>query len=318
MKPQTTMLAAALLGALAAGAHAQQGPPPADSGGLPRIGLPPLFAPALDQNRDGVISAEEAAKADEFVKALDRDGDGKLSAAELRQGNRPFNPAPRPDAAGQDQPPPAEGPPPGAGDQNPGGGPPRAGLPNRPGQGRGLRLGPPAGNAPRQPGEAGADSRQGPPPQDQGRGLRQGPNPAGTPGQGGPGAMRWPAIVPPLMAALDPDRDGTISAAEIANSAEALKTLDKDGSGALEPAELRLPLRPAAGLGNPQGNPQGGPQGPRPWGQPGRPLQPGPQGPPPADPAGPPDGPPPGEPQDPPPGAPEGPPPADGPAPEGA
>jgi hypothetical protein len=120
-------------------------------------------------------------------------------------------------------------------------------------------------------------------------------------------------IVPPLMAALDPDRDGIISAEEIAKSAEALKTLDKDGSGAIEPTELRLPLRPGAGFGNPQGTPQGGPQGPRPWHQPGGPPQGPPQDPPPADPQGPP----PGAPAGPPPGAPEGPPPAEDPAPEG-
>ncbi len=47
----------------------------------------------------------------------------------------------------------------------------------------------------------------------------------------------------PLMAALDADRDGTVSEAEIASAAQSLRALDGDGDGRLTPAELR----PAAG-----------------------------------------------------------------------
>jgi Ca2+-binding EF-hand superfamily protein len=43
----------------------------------------------------------------------------------------------------------------------------------------------------------------------------------------------------PLMQALDTDRDGELSAAEIAAAATALKTLDKNGDGKLAAEELR-------------------------------------------------------------------------------
>ena len=49
--------------------------------------------------------------------------------------------------------------------------------------------------------------------------------------------------VPPLIAALDVDHDGTISAPELADAPESLKTLDKNGDGELSPEELR-PHRP--------------------------------------------------------------------------
>lgn len=67
--------------------------------------------------------------------------------------------------------------------------------------------------------------------------------------------------VPPLIAALDVDRDGTISASELADAPESLKTLDKNGDGELSPEELR-PHGPP-----PRADGQGGgdrPQGPPP------------------------------------------------------
>jgi Ca2+-binding EF-hand superfamily protein len=42
----------------------------------------------------------------------------------------------------------------------------------------------------------------------------------------------------PVLAALDADHNGEISAAEIQNSPAALKTLDKDGDGRLVTDEL--------------------------------------------------------------------------------
>jgi Ca2+-binding EF-hand superfamily protein len=56
--------------------------------------------------------------------------------------------------------------------------------------------------------------------------------PPGGFGRGGP--MRTPAFL-----ALDADHDGVISAAEIANAAAALKSLDKNGDGKLTEEELR-------------------------------------------------------------------------------
>ncbi len=50
--------------------------------------------------------------------------------------------------------------------------------------------------------------------------------------------------LPPVIAALDTDHDGTISAAELAAAPDSLKALDKDGDGALSPEELRPPGPP--------------------------------------------------------------------------
>ena len=63
----------------------------------------------------------------------------------------------------------------------------------------------------------------------------------------------------PIIAALDADKDGEISAAEIANAAVALKALDKNGDGKLTGEEFR----PARGPGGPGGDRgPGGPRGP--------------------------------------------------------
>lgn len=109
--------------------------------------------------------------------------------------------------------------------------------------------------------------------------------PGGRPPGGGPDAGRRP--VPPLLAALDADKNGELSAEEIANAATALKALDKDGDGKISKEELRpaMPPRPE-GPGAGKGE---GPRGPRPDGAPrgeGKPPRdgrPGPGGPPPAD-----------------------------------
>jgi Ca2+-binding EF-hand superfamily protein len=53
----------------------------------------------------------------------------------------------------------------------------------------------------------------------------------------------------PLMEALDADHDGTLSADEIKNAPEALKTLDKNGDGKLTPDEF-APPRPPKGEGS--------------------------------------------------------------------
>lgn len=62
--------------------------------------------------------------------------------------------------------------------------------------------------------------------------------------------------VPPLIAALDADHDGTISAAELEGAPESLKTLDKNGDGELSPEELR-PHGPPPRADGPQGPPPG-------------------------------------------------------------
>jgi hypothetical protein len=63
--------------------------------------------------------------------------------------------------------------------------------------------------------------------------------------------------VPPVIAALDSDKDGTISPAELEAAPESLKALDKDGDGTLSPEELRPfgPPPPRDDGGQPQGPP---------------------------------------------------------------
>jgi hypothetical protein len=78
-----------------------------------------------------------------------------------------------------------------------------------------------------------------------------------APAEGGrPG--RRPA--PPLVAALDTNKDGVIDADEIAKSSESLKTLDKDSDGKLTREEV-MPER----RGGPRGERgEGRKRGPKP------------------------------------------------------
>ena len=101
-----------------------------------------------------------------------------------------------------------------------------------------------------------------------------GPPPGGGGGQGGPGGpgMGGKRPLPPIIAVLDTNHDGTIDADEIANASASLKKLDKNGDGKLTPDELRPPggRPPMGGQGGPEG--QGGPgndgpQGPPPGNQ---------------------------------------------------
>lgn len=57
----------------------------------------------------------------------------------------------------------------------------------------------------------------------------------------------------PLVAALDEDQDGTISAAEMKKAASALKTLDRNRDGKLEPDELRPSFREGTDRPGPDG-----------------------------------------------------------------
>lgn len=75
--------------------------------------------------------------------------------------------------------------------------------------------------------------------------------------QGPPPGTRPP---PPVIAALDVDMDGIISADEIANASGSLATLDQDDNGELTPDEFG-PQGPLPPRGNGQGR---GPNGQRP------------------------------------------------------
>ena len=77
------------------------------------------------------------------------------------------------------------------------------------------------------------------------------------PGQDSPGLDGQRPPPPPIIAALDANKDGVIDETEIANASAALKTLDKNGDGKLTRDELRPP-RPEGAESGPQ------PRGPRP------------------------------------------------------
>ncbi len=90
--------------------------------------------------------------------------------------------------------------------------------------------------------------------------LAQGPRRGqGEPRQGqqGPGQGFRPPP-PPIMAALDANKDGTLSAEEIENAVKALKTLDKNKDGKLTPEELRPEFGGQGGFGRGGGGGFGG------------------------------------------------------------
>jgi len=172
-----------------------------------------------------------------LLEALDTNGDGIISADEIANAPESLK---KLDKNGdgkltQDElrpPRPKDGPPP---DDKNGEAPKKRQRP------AGQEAGPDKNAAPAADGEKG--------PREQGR-----PGKDGAPGNGERQGHRPPS---PLMAALDTDKDGTLSADEIANAAESLKTLDKNGDGQLTPDEYRPAPRDR------EKGPQDGDKGPR-------------------------------------------------------
>jgi EF hand len=101
------------------------------------------------------------------------------------------------------------------------------------------------------------------------RGLRPPPLNSGSNTNGSQGHMPGPPP-PPIIAVLDADHNGIISAKEVLNAPAALLILDKNGDGQLTEDELRPPMPPPNVQQNnhPQGQPpqNGGGQGMRPPG----------------------------------------------------
>ena len=79
----------------------------------------------------------------------------------------------------------------------------------------------------------------------------------GEGGQRGGGGQRGERPVSPLMTALDADKDGKLSAEEIAGAAEALKSLDKNEDGVIDASEM-TPARGQGGGGQGGGGEGGG------------------------------------------------------------
>ena len=202
------------------------GPPGAggDGGGALR-GLPAFRA--LDTDEDGAISDGEIDAAAESLASLDADGDGRLSPPELRPPRRggpiggPARTPPEATAAFMTM----------DADEN--------------GALEAAELSPPFQSLLARAdadGDGAASEAEilalltaeagGPPGREQAEaGERQG----APPEAGGDGRPPQPALV----AALDPDQDGTVSEAEIASAAQSLRALDTDGDGRLTADELQ-------------------------------------------------------------------------------
>lgn len=187
------------------------GPPPGQQGDRPpgnrqprdrerpdKPPVPPLIH-ALDADRDGIISAEEINGAPDALATLDRNKDGKLTPNEF-QPQRP------------------DGPPPGD----------REGDGDKPK----TRNTESDRNRPPEPFPGQKPARDGEP---KPPGPRDGDQPKDGPKDRGDKPQRPPG--PPLIHALDTDRDGVVSADEISAASKSLTTLDRNEDGQLGPAE---------------------------------------------------------------------------------
>ena len=207
--------------------------------------MSPVFA-AIDADRDGAVSTAELANAPAALKALDRNGDGTLSADETRPAFGPGGPGGR-------------GPRGGGGGDEPGqtaatspdelaaalmgfdkdndGKLTRTELPERL-QGLFDRADADKDNAlTADELKKSATSMSNPSSGGRGDGREGEGRRGGGRGPGGPmGRDR-------LVATLDADRDGAISAGEISGAATALRALDANGDGQLTPEEVRPPGR---------------------------------------------------------------------------
>ena len=183
---------------------------------------------ALDADRDGVISAAELANAPAALKSLDRNGDGKLTAEEVRpqmggRGGREGGRGGREGEPGETQPPSADemvrtlm-----AFDKNGDGQLTRDELPERM---QGLF-------------DRADGDKNGVLTADE---IRKSAQATAAPGgRGGRGEGGDFMRMDPILAALDADSDGEISAGEIAAAATTLKKLDKNGDGQLTEDEVR-------------------------------------------------------------------------------
>jgi Ca2+-binding EF-hand superfamily protein len=203
---------------------------------------------ALDADRDGVISAAEIANAATALKSLDRNGDGKLTEDEVRPqmgrrgGGRGDEPGETPAPTADDMVKTLM-----AFDKNGDGQLTRDELPERM---QGLfdradtnKDGVLTVEEIRKAVQATAT----PAPRGRGEGRGEGFRPGG--GEGGRGNGPSFMRLDPILAALDTDGDGEISAAEIAAAPTVLKKLDTNGDGKISADEVRVDFGPGRGRG---------------------------------------------------------------------
>lgn len=198
-----------------------------DRGGFEFRGPTSRVALAVDSDRDGVISAAELLAAPAALKQLDANGDGLLTGDELRpsfpgrRGGEGFGRGEGGERGGG-----AEASPDDladtlmAFDRNGDGSLIRSEVPER-FQGLFDRA---------DANKDGALSRE-----ELKQSATSTAQQAGGRGRGGRGGP----MLDPLLRALDTDRDGSLSAAEIAAATGALKALDGNGDGQLSPEEFR-------------------------------------------------------------------------------
>jgi Ca2+-binding EF-hand superfamily protein len=230
--------AVALALAFGGGVALMQDGGPGDGRGPGFRGRSPVFA-AIDADHDGSLSAAEIANAPAALQTLDKNADGQLTAEELRpafgpRAGRPDGPGARRDggeeARGDNAASPADDDLVSrlmAFDTNKDGALSRSELPARM---QGLFARADANKDDLLTADelkASADAQQG----TGGPAERRG----GRGRDGGPGFRR----MDPIAAAIDVDRDGTLSAAEIAGAGQALAVLDGNKDGQLTMDEIR-------------------------------------------------------------------------------
>jgi Ca2+-binding EF-hand superfamily protein len=195
---------------------------------------------ALDSNADGILDAKEIAAAPASLAKLDKNGDGQITADEARPA--------RPEGRGRGEQRPERAPAPDPAeetvkmlmsfDSNGDGKLSRAELPER-FQGLFDRAGVSADGllTPDQIRKLFAASV--PPPGDAERGDRE--DRGDREGRGGRGEMNL-IRMDPILAAIDANGDGVLSAEEIRNAPAAIRKLDKDGNGEISREEAMPPM----------------------------------------------------------------------------
>jgi Ca2+-binding EF-hand superfamily protein len=223
--------------------QAQDGPPPGQGPGRGRFFGPSIGFTTLDLNGDGVLDADEIAAAGKTLLKLDKNSDGQITADEVRP-MRAGRGGPEGGREGRER-----GPERGAENNNAdemvktlmafdANGDGKLSKDELPDRYQGLL----AKGDENKDGFLTPDeirnmvAAEGPPPENARGGRGEGGRPEG---RGNMNFIRFD----PVLAAVDSNGDGTISAEELRNAPAALKTLDKDGDGKITREEAAPVMR---------------------------------------------------------------------------